>query len=106
MPQKDAAVRSISLAGGHRRLALQKNASVVVPANVIPIFALCPRQAQCRLTAKNRVGWCEMVRCLRNIRGWPNPTNPPTLLNLQGISTFSKKLGSVGGVGGTTGGWC
>jgi hypothetical protein len=28
---------------------------------------------------------------------------PPTLLNLQGISLFSNKLGSVGGVGGATG---
>jgi len=30
------------------------------------------------------------------------PPTPPTLLNLQGISVVSKKLGSVGGVGGAT----
>jgi hypothetical protein len=30
------------------------------------------------------------------------PPTPPTLLNVQGISLFSKKLGSLGGVGGVT----
>jgi hypothetical protein len=33
----------------------------------------------------------------------PIPPTPPTHLNLQGISLFSNKLGSVGGVGGATG---
>jgi hypothetical protein len=32
----------------------------------------------------------------------PIPPTPPTHLNLQGISLFSNKLGSVGGVGGAT----
>jgi hypothetical protein len=34
----------------------------------------------------------------------PIPPTPPTLLNLQGISLFSKKFGSVGGAGGTMAG--
>jgi hypothetical protein len=34
----------------------------------------------------------------------PIPPTPPTHLNLQGISLFSKKLGSVGGVGGAMAG--
>jgi hypothetical protein len=82
------------------RLALQKDTSVIVPANVITIFAPCPRQGQYRLVASNRVGWCGAYE----IPGASQiPPTPTTHLNLQGISLFSNKLGSVGGVGGATG---
>src|SRR5262249_14833008 len=33
---------------------------------------------------------------------WNYPPTPSTLLNLQGINLFSKKLGSLGGFGGIT----